>query len=64
MPEQLFVYGTLAPGRPNAHVLADVPGTWRPATISGSPYECGRPSNPKSVPRTPSRAMRSERSRR
>lgn len=36
MPEHLFVYGTLAPGRPNAHVLADVPGTWRPAVISGS----------------------------
>jgi len=31
----LFVYGTLAPGRPNEHVLADVPGTWEPAAVSG-----------------------------
>lgn len=35
MAEQLFVYGTLAPGRPNAHILADVKGTWTPATIRG-----------------------------
>jgi gamma-glutamylcyclotransferase (GGCT)/AIG2-like uncharacterized protein YtfP len=35
MPDRLFVYGTLAPGRPNAHVLAPVPGTWEPATIRG-----------------------------
>jgi gamma-glutamylcyclotransferase (GGCT)/AIG2-like uncharacterized protein YtfP len=32
---RLFVYGTLAPGRPNEHVLADVPGTWEPATVQG-----------------------------
>jgi gamma-glutamylcyclotransferase (GGCT)/AIG2-like uncharacterized protein YtfP len=31
----LFVYGTLAPGRSNAHILADVPGTWEPATVRG-----------------------------
>ena len=36
MTERLFVYGTLAPGRPNAHVLADVPGTWEPATVRGT----------------------------
>lgn len=35
MTERLFVYGTLAPGRPNAHVLADVPGSWAPATVRG-----------------------------
>lgn len=35
MTARLFVYGTLAPGRPNAHVLADVPGTWQPATVRG-----------------------------
>lgn len=35
MTERFFVYGTLAPGRPNAHVLADVPGTWEPATVRG-----------------------------
>jgi gamma-glutamylcyclotransferase (GGCT)/AIG2-like uncharacterized protein YtfP len=36
MPLRLFVYGTLAPGRPNAHILADVPGTWQPATVTGT----------------------------
>ena len=36
MPHRLFVYGTLAPGRPNAHVLADVPGKWEPATTTGT----------------------------
>src|SRR5690606_24746660 len=35
MLQRLFVYGTLAPGRPNAHVLADVPGTWEPARMAG-----------------------------
>lgn len=35
MAEHLFIYGTLTPGRPNAHVLADVPGTWTPAVITG-----------------------------
>lgn len=35
MTERLFVYGTLAPGRPNAHMLADVPGQWLPATVRG-----------------------------
>lgn len=36
MTHRLFVYGTLAPGRPNEHVLADVPGTWEPATVRGT----------------------------
>jgi gamma-glutamylcyclotransferase (GGCT)/AIG2-like uncharacterized protein YtfP len=35
MTQRLFVYGTLAPGRPNEHVLADVPGTWELATVRG-----------------------------
>ncbi|HET9421014.1 MAG TPA: gamma-glutamylcyclotransferase family protein [Nocardioides sp.] len=35
MTHRLFVYGTLAPGRPNEHVLAGVPGTWEPATVRG-----------------------------
>ena len=35
MTHRLFVYGTLAPGRPNQHVLAGVPGTWEPATVRG-----------------------------
>lgn len=36
MTDRLFVYGTLAPGRPNEHVLADVEGTWEPATVKGT----------------------------
>lgn len=36
MTHRLFVYGTLAPGRPNEHVLADVPGEWVPATVTGT----------------------------
>ena len=35
-PDRLFVYGTLAPGRSNAHVLAPLPGTWEPATATGT----------------------------
>ena len=36
MIHRLFVYGSLAPGRLNGHVLADVPGEWEPATVTGS----------------------------
>ena len=32
----LYVYGTLAPGRSNAHVLAGVPGAWEPAVVHGT----------------------------
>lgn len=39
--QRLFVYGTLAPGRPNQHVLAHVPGTWEPATVKGDLVERG-----------------------
>ncbi|HEY5852354.1 MAG TPA: gamma-glutamylcyclotransferase family protein [Lysobacter sp.] len=41
MTHRLFVYGTLAPGRPNAHVLADVPGTWEPGTVRGTLFAQG-----------------------
>ena len=41
MPQRLFVYGTLAPGRPNAHILADVPGKWEPATTTGTLFSEG-----------------------
>ncbi|WP_217474210.1 gamma-glutamylcyclotransferase family protein [Stutzerimonas stutzeri] len=34
--DRLFVYGSLAPGRPNAHILADVPGHWEPASVRGT----------------------------
>ena len=33
--EHLFVYGTLAPGRPNEHILKVLQGLWRPATVRG-----------------------------
>jgi len=36
MPPRLFVYGTLAPGHSNAHVLADLAGTWQPAQVRGT----------------------------
>src|SRR5688500_1763892 len=36
MTHRLFVYGTLAPGQPNEHVLADVPGEWEAATVTGT----------------------------
>ncbi|MGH3347194.1 MAG: gamma-glutamylcyclotransferase family protein, partial [Nocardioides sp.] len=34
-PPRLFAYGSLAPGRPNAHILDDLAGTWEPATTTG-----------------------------
>lgn len=37
----LFVYGTLAPGRPNAHVLERIGGTWEPAVVKGYLHEEG-----------------------
>jgi gamma-glutamylcyclotransferase (GGCT)/AIG2-like uncharacterized protein YtfP len=36
MIPRLFVYGTLAPGRPNGHVLADVPEEWERAIVTGT----------------------------
>ena len=33
--ERLFVYGTLAPGRPNHRVLEDIPGNWDTAILKG-----------------------------
>jgi len=36
MLERLFVYGTLAPGRPNEHVLSAIGGSWEAASVSGS----------------------------
>ncbi|MCH6197810.1 hypothetical protein MHT86_09950 [Corynebacterium mastitidis] len=31
-----FVYGTLGPGRPNAHILAPYGGTWRRGSVRGA----------------------------
>ena len=36
MIEHLFVYGTLAPGQPNEHVLGDIEGSWETATVTGT----------------------------
>lgn len=41
MPERLFVYGTLAPGRSNAEQLARVPGTWSRARVRGRLFPKG-----------------------
>jgi gamma-glutamylcyclotransferase (GGCT)/AIG2-like uncharacterized protein YtfP len=38
----LFVYGSLAPGRSNAHVLAPLDGTWQHATVRGQLKRQGR----------------------
>jgi len=35
MIHRRFVYGTLAPGRLDEHVLEGVPGEWEPATVRG-----------------------------
>ncbi len=46
---RLFVYGTLTPGQSNAHVLADLAGSWQKATVNGTVYQvnwgtaCGYP---------------------
>ncbi len=41
MTQRLFVYGTLAPGQPNASLLADVPGHWEPASVRGHRHALG-----------------------
>ena len=33
--QNLFVYGTLAQGQPNEHVLTAIGGKWEPATVKG-----------------------------
>lgn len=40
-PPRLFVYGTLAPGRPNEGVLSSIGGHWQPGTINGALREAG-----------------------
>ncbi len=41
MIDRLFVYGTLAPGRPNEHVLSNLRGVWEPATVKGKLFSEG-----------------------
>ena len=39
---RLVVYGTLAPGESNEHVMADIPGRWTPAVVRGTRVDSGR----------------------
>jgi gamma-glutamylcyclotransferase (GGCT)/AIG2-like uncharacterized protein YtfP len=41
MTNRLFVYGTLAPGESNEHILADIIGTWQPAIVRGTFWQEG-----------------------
>lgn len=41
MTQRLFVYGTLAPGQPNEHLLAFINGTWEHATVRGTLHQKG-----------------------
>jgi len=41
MTERLFVYGTLAPGQPNADKLSHLCGVWQPATVRGKLLQLG-----------------------
>ena len=36
MTQRLFVYGSLAPGRPNEHLLSELAGTWEAASVTGT----------------------------
>lgn len=38
---RLATYGTLGPGRPNAHQLAHLSGTWHRGTVRGRLVEAG-----------------------
>ncbi|QGY31919.1 gamma-glutamylcyclotransferase family protein [Pantoea cypripedii] len=37
----LFVYGTLCPGRTNAHILENIGGDWLAGHVTGTFYERG-----------------------
>ena len=39
--QKLFVYGTLKPGEPNEHILRQIEGVFRPATIKGYLFMIG-----------------------
>lgn len=41
MPDRLFVYGTLAPGKPNEHILANIGGAFEPASVKGTLHQEG-----------------------
>ena len=35
MIENLFIYGTLGPNRPNEHIMKEIGGSWKNATVRG-----------------------------
>ena len=37
----LFVYGTLGPGRPNAHIMENIGGSWQQGNVLGNLREAG-----------------------
>ncbi|WP_058959282.1 gamma-glutamylcyclotransferase family protein [Type-E symbiont of Plautia stali] len=37
----LFVYGTLGPGRPNAHIMENIGGSWQQGYVLGNLHEAG-----------------------
>ena len=37
----LFVYGTLAPGKPNEHILKKITGTWKKGSVRGQLFASG-----------------------
>ena len=41
MVNKLFVYGSLAPGRPNEHILKNIGGTWEEGIIYGKLHQEG-----------------------
>jgi gamma-glutamylcyclotransferase (GGCT)/AIG2-like uncharacterized protein YtfP len=41
LEHRLATYGTLAPGRPNAHLLDELSGTWTRGSIRGHLHERG-----------------------
>ena len=41
MTDNLFVYGTLCPGKPNAHILTDIGGEFVSASVKGSLHQEG-----------------------
>lgn len=39
--DSLFIYGTLAPGKENAHIMDGMVGTWRKASVRGTLFHVG-----------------------
>lgn len=42
LDHRLFIYGTLAPGEPNAHVMEPLGGTWQRGVVRGRLLDQGR----------------------